>query len=62
MFSAVFSAFAYYRSSSYLTKCEGTENKCVYINRIGRIGRINRINRIGRINRINRINRMMKEE
>ena len=37
IFSAVFSAFAYYRSSSYLTKCEGIEGKCIHINRIDRI-------------------------
>ena len=55
IFSAVFSVFAYYRSSSYLTECEGTEGKYIHI------GGINRIDRINRINRIDRINRIMKE-
>ena len=49
MFSAVFSAFACCRSSSYLTECEGIEGKCIHI---GGIGRIDRIGRIGRIDRI----------
>ena len=39
-FSVVFSVFAYYRSSSYLTKCEGIEDKYIYINRISRINKI----------------------
>ena len=48
-FSIVFSAFAYYKSFSYLTKCEGIEDKYIYINEINRINKINRINRINKI-------------